>query len=92
MTDPKKKQLSLRMAENAPDQKTTGKRSFDRYLTFGLVGLLALVGGGGGWALTTEIAGAVIAAGSIVEKAIPRHSSIWTAELSKKSWLKTGIW
>ncbi len=67
-----KKELSLRPADLGTAPTKSGKRSFDRYLTYGLIGVLALVGGGGGWALTTEIAGAVIAAGSIVVESNPK--------------------
>jgi HlyD family secretion protein len=40
--------------------------SIRRQLHAGLAGVIVLVGGLGGWAITTEIAGAVIASGSVV--------------------------
>ncbi len=50
------KQLAL-------DRKLTSVR---RYMTLGMIAVLALFGGIGGWAATTELAGAVIAPGTVV--------------------------
>lgn len=42
------------------------QRSIDRHLLFGMTAGLLLVGGVGGWAMTTELSGAVIAPGQLV--------------------------
>lgn len=44
----------------------TSQASIQRHLTVGLVAVFVLVGGVGGWAVTTELSGAVIAAGQLV--------------------------
>ena len=48
------------------DQKTPAIRSIDRHLRFASVAVALLVFGAGGWALTTELAGAVLASGTVV--------------------------
>ncbi len=48
------------------DQKTPAIRSIDRHLRFASVTVALLVFGAGGWALTTELAGAVLASGTVV--------------------------
>ncbi|MBV8743787.1 MAG: biotin/lipoyl-binding protein, partial [Xanthobacteraceae bacterium] len=45
---------------------TEARRSVRRHVIFGVVLVLVLAGGVGGWAATSEIKGAVIAQGSIV--------------------------
>jgi len=45
---------------------TTAQRSIQRHLVAGIVVVVILVGGVGGWAGTTDLSGAVIAQGSIV--------------------------
>ena len=45
---------------------TQARRSVRRHVIFGVVLILLLAGGVGGWAATSEIKGAVIAQGSIV--------------------------
>ncbi len=52
----------INMATTAPSQT---RRSMRHHLIAGTIVLLALVGGFGGWASTTDIAGAVIAQGTI---------------------------
>ena len=42
------------------------RASLNRHLRFGLILILLVVGGVGGWAATTDISGAVIASGSLV--------------------------
>jgi HlyD family secretion protein len=42
------------------------RRSVRNHLRFGLVLILVLIGGVGGWATTTDISGAVVASGSVV--------------------------
>jgi HlyD family secretion protein len=42
------------------------QRSIDRHLLFGMIAGLLLVGGVGGWAISTELSGAVIAPGQLV--------------------------
>jgi len=44
----------------------SSRQSIRRYVSIGLAATLVLVGGVGGWAATTEISGAVIAAGVLV--------------------------
>ncbi len=41
-------------------------RSIQRHTLLGVIGLIVVIGGIGGWAVTTEISGALIAPGSIV--------------------------
>ena len=48
------------------DQTTPALRSIDRHLRFASVTVALLVFGAGGWALTTELAGAVLASGTVV--------------------------
>ena len=45
---------------------TTARGSIRRHLVGGMVAIMVLVGGIGGWAATTELSGAVIASGSLV--------------------------
>jgi HlyD family secretion protein len=47
-------------------QEGSASRSIDRHLSFGLVTAALLVFGAGGWAVTTELSGAVLATGTIV--------------------------
>lgn len=46
--------------------KLKAKRSIKLHLALGVIGVALLVGGVGGWAMTAEISGAVIAPGSLV--------------------------
>ena len=48
------------------DRKTPAIHSIDRHLRFAGIAIALLVFGGGGWALTTELAGAVLASGTVV--------------------------
>jgi HlyD family secretion protein len=47
-------------------ERNSAARSIDRHLRFASLSVALLVFGGGGWALTTELAGAVLASGLIV--------------------------
>src|SRR5262245_33640805 len=49
-----------------PGPSATTKSSLSRHVWVGFAVVLALVGGIGAWAMTTEISGAVIAAGRLV--------------------------
>ena len=52
---------------NTPTTKLTpAHHSINQHLVAGIVVVLALAGGVGGWAATTELSGALIAQGSIV--------------------------
>ena len=48
------------------ERKTPAIHSIDRHLRFAAVAIALLVFGAGGWALTTELAGAVLASGTVV--------------------------
>jgi HlyD family secretion protein len=48
------------------ERKTPAIHSIDRHLRFAAVAIGLLVFGAGGWALTTELAGAVLASGTVV--------------------------
>src|SRR5437868_14451496 len=56
------------MAEDTPMQNdaTSSRRSIRRHLAAGVAVVALLAGGVGGWASTTQFAGAVIATGSVV--------------------------
>lgn len=47
-------------------RQTTSHRSISRHLALGAAAIVLLVGGIGGWAVTTELSGAVIASGQLV--------------------------
>ena len=47
-------------------QKGTARRSIRRHVVTALVVVVALAGGLGGWAMTTELSGAVVASGLLV--------------------------
>ncbi len=47
-------------------QEFDPRRSIYQHTVLGLIALVVLIGGVGGWAATTEISGALIASGSLV--------------------------
>ncbi|MEQ1652884.1 MAG: HlyD family type I secretion periplasmic adaptor subunit [Hyphomicrobium sp.] len=53
-------------ANSKPASITRDLISVRRYMAYGFLTMLALFGGMGGWAATTDLAGAVIATGSVV--------------------------
>jgi HlyD family secretion protein len=51
---------------NTPPRRNSAQRSLRRHLAAGVTAIVLLAGGVGGWAATTELAGAVIAPGMLV--------------------------
>ena len=66
----KRRKVRRKLVNAAPKPRirrwTEARRSVRRHVIFGIVLVLLLAGGVGGWAATSEIKGAVIAQGSIV--------------------------